>query len=206
MKNVLFVDCCIRGEASRTKKLADAFLSALPADCRVTRLDLMAEELSYFKDGYFTLPLRAPVCAGGPHRHRRAVLGSFLPGPAEGLHRAGLGRRHHLRLHGVGPAGPLPGLAARLPDHARRLLHRRRHGDGQPVSRCPAHLLRHRRIHLHRRRRHGRRGLRRSGLPRRRHRPGQGPGPHLLKSSADNLFLSEEVIFMLFFVGRCDRI
>ncbi len=53
MKNVLFVDCCIRGEASRTKKLADAFLSALPADCRVTRLDLMAEELSYFKDGYF---------------------------------------------------------------------------------------------------------------------------------------------------------
>ena len=54
MKNVLFVDCCIRGEASRTKKLADAFLSALPADCRVTRLDLMAEDLSYFKDGYFT--------------------------------------------------------------------------------------------------------------------------------------------------------
>lgn len=53
MKNVLFVDCCIRGEASRTKKLADAFLSALPADCRVTRLGLMAEELSYFKDGYF---------------------------------------------------------------------------------------------------------------------------------------------------------
>ena len=42
MKNVLFVDCCIRGEASRTKKLADAFLSALPADCRVTRLGLMA--------------------------------------------------------------------------------------------------------------------------------------------------------------------
>ena len=27
-----------------------------------------------------------------------------------------------------------------------------------------------------------------------------------VKSSADNLFLSEEVIFMLFFVGRCDRI
>ena len=45
MKNVLFVDCCIRGEASRTKKLADAFLSALPADCRVTRLGLMAEDV-----------------------------------------------------------------------------------------------------------------------------------------------------------------
>ena len=50
MKNVLFVDCCIRREASNTKKLAEAFLSALPSDCAVTRLDLMAENLSYFKD------------------------------------------------------------------------------------------------------------------------------------------------------------
>ena len=50
MKNVLFVDCCIRREASNTKKLAEAFLSALPSDCAVTRLDLMAEDLSYFKD------------------------------------------------------------------------------------------------------------------------------------------------------------
>ena len=48
MKNVLFVDCCIRREASNTKKLAEAFLSALPSDCAVTRLDLMAEDLSYF--------------------------------------------------------------------------------------------------------------------------------------------------------------
>ena len=53
MKNVLFVDCCIRREASNTKKLAEAFLSALPSDCAVTRLDLMAEEISYFKDSYF---------------------------------------------------------------------------------------------------------------------------------------------------------
>ena len=53
MKNVLFVDCCIRREASNTKKLAEAFLSALPSDCAVTRLDLMAEDLSYFKDSYF---------------------------------------------------------------------------------------------------------------------------------------------------------
>ena len=50
MKNVLFVDCCIRREASNTRKLAKAFLSALPSDCAVTRLDLMAEDLSYFKD------------------------------------------------------------------------------------------------------------------------------------------------------------
>ena len=69
MKNVLFVDCCIRGEASRTKKLADAFLSALPADCRVTRLDLMAEDLSYFKDGYFTQ--REQLLAAGERDHPR---------------------------------------------------------------------------------------------------------------------------------------
>lgn len=30
MKKLLVVDCCIRGEVSRTKKLADAFLAALP--------------------------------------------------------------------------------------------------------------------------------------------------------------------------------
>ena len=53
MKNVLFVDCCIRREASNTKKLAEAFLCALPSDCAVTRLDLMAEDISYFKDSYF---------------------------------------------------------------------------------------------------------------------------------------------------------
>jgi len=53
MKTVLFVDCCIRREASNTKKLAEAFLAALPSDCAVTRLDLMAENLSYFKDSYF---------------------------------------------------------------------------------------------------------------------------------------------------------
>ncbi len=30
MKKLLFVDCCLRGDVSRTKKLADAFLAALP--------------------------------------------------------------------------------------------------------------------------------------------------------------------------------
>lgn len=53
MKEVLFVDCCIRGGASRTKRLADSFLSALPQTYHVTRLDLMAEDLPYFKGGYF---------------------------------------------------------------------------------------------------------------------------------------------------------
>lgn len=30
MKNVLWVDCCIRGEESRTLRLSRAFLEALP--------------------------------------------------------------------------------------------------------------------------------------------------------------------------------
>ena len=98
MKNVLFVDCCIRREASNTKKLAEAFLAALPSDCAVTRLDLMAEDISYFKDSYFDQreallaenrrdhPVRAPVRAGRSDRDRRAVLGSVLPGAFEGLY------------------------------------------------------------------------------------------------------------------------
>lgn len=69
MRNVLFVDCCIRREASRTKKLADAFLSALPSDCAVTHLDLMAEDLSYFKDSYFAQ--RETLLAEGQLNHPR---------------------------------------------------------------------------------------------------------------------------------------
>ena len=53
MRDVLFVDCCIRRGDSNTKTLAESFLSTLPQDCTVTRLDLMAEELPYFKDSYF---------------------------------------------------------------------------------------------------------------------------------------------------------
>lgn len=45
MKQVLYIDCCVRGEQSRTRQLANAFLSALPSTCSVTRLDLMAEDL-----------------------------------------------------------------------------------------------------------------------------------------------------------------
>ena len=32
MKKALYVNCCIRGSESRTAKLAEAFLSSLPAD------------------------------------------------------------------------------------------------------------------------------------------------------------------------------
>lgn len=69
MRNVLYVDCCIRRENSRTKCLADAFLSALPADCRVEHLDLMAEDLSYFKESYFAQ--REQLLAAGERDHPR---------------------------------------------------------------------------------------------------------------------------------------
>ncbi len=174
MKNVLFVDCCIRREASRTKKLAEAFLSALPSDCAVTRLDLMAEDISYFKDSYFAQ--REQLLAAGEQDHPRFRYAHqfaqadriVIAAPFWDLSFPALLKVYieQVSVDGItfgstesGLQGPLPGFASGLPYHARRLLHRRRHGDGQPVSRCPAHLLRHRRIHLHRRRRHGRRGL-----------------------------------------------
>lgn len=45
MKQVLYIDCCVRGQQSRTKQLADAFFAALPEGYQVTRLDLMTEGL-----------------------------------------------------------------------------------------------------------------------------------------------------------------
>lgn len=45
MKKLLFVDCCIRGEVSRTKRLADAFLAALPEEYKTERIDLGTEKL-----------------------------------------------------------------------------------------------------------------------------------------------------------------
>lgn len=43
MKQLLFVDCCIRGELSRTRELAEAFFAALPkGEYEVERLDLNA--------------------------------------------------------------------------------------------------------------------------------------------------------------------
>ena len=69
MRNVLYVDCCIRGEQSRTAKLAAAFLTALPADCAVTHLNLMEENLPYFKDSYFAQ--RETLLAAGKRDHPR---------------------------------------------------------------------------------------------------------------------------------------
>ena len=55
MKDILFVDCCIRGEQSRTKRLAEAFLAALStrADVAVERLTLMDEPLVPLANGFF---------------------------------------------------------------------------------------------------------------------------------------------------------
>lgn len=69
MRNVLFVDCCIRRDASRTKKLAEAFLAALPEDCTLTRLDLMEQALPYFHDSYFTQ--RQTLLEAGERSHPR---------------------------------------------------------------------------------------------------------------------------------------
>lgn len=49
-RNVLFIDCCIRRELSRTRALADAMLGALRKreDLAITELCLMDEPLTYF--------------------------------------------------------------------------------------------------------------------------------------------------------------
>ena len=53
MKQLLWIDCCIRGEASRTRQLSQAFLDALPAKYAVTHLDLMQLRPQYFIGDYF---------------------------------------------------------------------------------------------------------------------------------------------------------
>ena len=55
MTRALYIDCCIRGEQSRTKKLAEAFLAAYGAreDVSLTRLTLMDEPLIPFSNGFF---------------------------------------------------------------------------------------------------------------------------------------------------------
>ena len=46
MRKLLVVDCCIRKEESRTKKILERFLSAVPSDCEVERLVLTEENLA----------------------------------------------------------------------------------------------------------------------------------------------------------------
>ncbi len=55
MTNVLYIDCCIRQEESRTRRLAEAFLSALSErpDINIERLTLMDEPIIPFQNGFF---------------------------------------------------------------------------------------------------------------------------------------------------------
>lgn len=55
MKQVLYVNCCVRRENSRTKQLADYFLKQLSEKegYHVKEICLMDENLSYFSEGFF---------------------------------------------------------------------------------------------------------------------------------------------------------
>jgi FMN-dependent NADH-azoreductase len=55
MTDVLYIDSCIRQEESRTRRLAEAFLSALTmrADISLQRLTLMDEPIIPFQNGFF---------------------------------------------------------------------------------------------------------------------------------------------------------
>ena len=55
MTQALYIDCCIRGEQSRTKKLAEAFLAAygVQEDVSIDRLTLMDEPIIPFSNGFF---------------------------------------------------------------------------------------------------------------------------------------------------------
>lgn len=69
MKTALFVDCCIRGGASRSRKLAEAFFAALGEAYTVKHLDLMREELLPLTEE--SLAQRDALLAAGETEHPR---------------------------------------------------------------------------------------------------------------------------------------
>ena len=69
MKTLLYVDCCIRREASRTRKMAEAFLGNLPKGWRVEKVTLMDEPLLPLMEGGFRQ--REELLQKGDFRHRR---------------------------------------------------------------------------------------------------------------------------------------
>ena len=71
MKKVLFVDCCIRREHSRSKQLADFFIGELQktGEYEIETLCLMDENLSYFSEGFFLQ--REALLAEGKLDHPR---------------------------------------------------------------------------------------------------------------------------------------
>lgn len=69
MKTLLFIDCCIRREASRTRKLAEAFLGNLPEGWQVETVTLMDEPLLPLMEGGFAQ--RDELLQKGDFSHRR---------------------------------------------------------------------------------------------------------------------------------------
>ncbi len=69
MKTLLFVDCCIRREGSRTRKLAEAFLGNLPQGWTVEKVTLMDEPLLPLMEGGFRQ--RDELLLRGDFSHRR---------------------------------------------------------------------------------------------------------------------------------------
>lgn len=53
MKQALYIDCCIRGRQSRTRKLAEEFFAALPNTWKVTTVNLMREDLRPLSGEFF---------------------------------------------------------------------------------------------------------------------------------------------------------
>ncbi len=70
MKKVLFVNCCIRRDNSRTLKIAKEFINSLDKEIyEIEELCLMDEPLEYFKDGFFEQ--RERLLAGKNFEHPR---------------------------------------------------------------------------------------------------------------------------------------
>ena len=69
MKRLLYGDCCIRGQTSRTRRLAEPFLDALPQGWAVEPLELAAEGLQYFSGPFFQQ--RQDLLAAGNRTHPR---------------------------------------------------------------------------------------------------------------------------------------
>ena len=70
MKELLFVDCCIRGAGSRTYQLASAFFEGLDKNkYHVTHLNLMEEPLVPLTGGFFTS--RGPILREKNYAHPR---------------------------------------------------------------------------------------------------------------------------------------
>ena len=71
MTKVLYVDCCIRRELSRTRILAEAFMNLIQNNgfYEIEKLCLMDEPLHYFVDGFFEQ--RERLIASGEFDHPR---------------------------------------------------------------------------------------------------------------------------------------